>query len=253
LNDIVTIFNSWPQFGAACLILVIAEGIYVLFGFGAGLIAVGTLAVLMPEIQDVIVLLLLINLPLELWVVLKARRSITWRGVAAICAGIAVGVPLGTRILQHSEPTAILFMLGAVLVAAGLMFLSLPRGGRVRWPSWVAPPVGLISGILAGLFGTGGPPLILYYQCRGIAKTVFRGNLMAIFLLVTFVRVPTYALSGLITAPRLWSALAVMPAVGLGAWLGNRIHLNVSEASFRRLVSLALVGIGAVLLARRIL
>ena len=39
-------------------------------------------------------------------------------------------------------------------------------------------------------------------------------------------------------------ALAVAPAVALGAWLGHRIHLEVPESSFRKLVSLALVAIG---------
>jgi uncharacterized membrane protein YfcA len=71
---------------------------------------------------------------------------------------------------------------------------------------------------------------------------------MAIFLLMTSVRVPSYAVFGLITAPRLWSALAVMPAVILGALVGNRIHLRIEEATFRRLVSAALLIIGLLLL-----
>jgi uncharacterized membrane protein YfcA len=36
----------------------------------------------------------------------------------------------------------------------------------------------------------------------------------------------------------------------LGAFLGNRIHLRIDEATFRRLVSAALVVIGVTLLAR---
>ena len=65
----------------------------------------------------------------------------------------------------------------------------------------MAGPVGLSSGLLTGLFGTGGPPLVLYYQLSGADKAAFRGNLMAIFLLMTLVRVPSYAGMGLITAP----------------------------------------------------
>ena len=71
---------------------------------------------------------------------------------------------------------------------------------------------------------------------------------MAIFLLMTTVRVPSYAALGLINAPRLWSALAVLPAVLLGAFIGNRIHLSLEEDSFRRLVSGALLVIGLLLL-----
>jgi len=111
--------------------------------------------------------------------------------------------------------------------------------------------VGLASGLLTGLFGTGGPPLVLYYQLSGIDKAAFRGNLMAIFLFMTLVRVPSYAGLGLITTERLWSGLLVLPAVLVGAWIGHRLQLQIDERTFRRLVSIALVALGGVLLFPR--
>jgi uncharacterized membrane protein YfcA len=62
------------------------------------------------------------------------------------------------------------------------------------------------------------------------------------------VRVPSYVAFGLVTAPRLWSALVVLPAVVLGAVIGNSIHLRIEENTFRRLVSAALLVIGLLLL-----
>lgn len=228
--------------------LAVAEAVYVLLGFGAGLIAVGSLALLLPELRDVVVLLLLVNLPAELWVVRKSWQRISWRGVLVLFAGVAVGIPIGTWMLRWGNPRILLVALGVFLVAVGVAFLLNPRTVRQGWPRWVAPPTGLVSGLLTGLFGTGGPPLVLYYQLGGADKAAFRGNLMAIFLLMTTVRVPSYAAFGLITAPRLWSALAVMPAVLLGAFVGNHIHLRIEETTFRRAVSLALTLIGLLLL-----
>jgi len=246
-----TVFDTFVQFGVACLALAVAEAVYVLLGFGAGLIAVGSLALLMPEVRDVVVMLLLVNLPAELYVVGSCWRTIAWRGILAVFAGIAVGIPLGAWLLGHGEPTALLTMLGAVLVVVGGVFLVAPLHRSTRVPAWLAPPVGLVSGVLTGLFGTGGPPLIFFYHLKGVDKATFRSSLMAIFLLMTFVRMPSYVAFGLVTGPRMWSALAVFPAVLLGAWIGNRIHLRIDEAAFRRLVSAALVLIGVLLLARR--
>jgi uncharacterized membrane protein YfcA len=248
MPGIETVFASPSLFVAACLVLAAAETVYVLLGFGAGLIAVGLLALLMPDLQDVVVLLLLVNLPAELWVVARSRRDIAWRSVVVIFAAVAVGIPLGTWLLRWGRPQVLLTVLGVFLVVVGAAFTALPAPQRRRWPPWVAPPVGLLSGLLTGLFGTGGPPLVLYYQLGGADKAAFRGHLMAIFLLMTLVRVPSYAAFGLITAPRLISAACVMPAVLAGAALGNRIHLELDEASFRRLVSLALLVIGLLLL-----
>jgi uncharacterized membrane protein YfcA len=245
---IETIFDSLPQFILVCLILTAAEMVYVLLGFGAGLIAVGTMALLLPELKDAVVLLLLVNLPAELWVVRSSWRQISWRGVLVIFVGVALGIPLGTWWLQLADARLLLVVLGVFLVAVGGIFLFSRRPRERRLEAWTTAPVGLLSGILTGLFGTGGPPLILYYQLTGADKASFRGNLMAIFLLMTTVRVPSYAIFGLITAPRLWSALAVLPAVIIGALIGNSIHLRIDESTFRRLVSAALLLIGLLLL-----
>jgi len=245
---IETIFDTLPQFLIICLILAMAEAVYVLLGFGAGLIAVGTMALLLPELKDAVVLLLLVNLPAELWVVRSSWQRISWRGVLVIFVGVALGIPLGTSLLRWGDARFLLIVLGVFLVAVGAIFLFVKDTRERQMPRWVAGPIGVISGVLTGLFGTGGPPLILYYQFQGVDKAAFRGNLMAVFLLMTTVRVPSYAVFGLITAPRMWSALAVLPAVILGALIGNRIHLRIEESTFRRLVSAALLLIGLLLL-----
>ena len=243
-----TIFDTIPQFLLVCLILAIAEAVYVLLGFGAGLIAVGLTALILPELKDAVVLLLLVNLPAELWVVRSSWQRISWRGVLTIFLGVALGIPIGTFLLRWGEARFLLMVLGVFLVVVGTVFLFIREAQKRQIRAWVTAPVGVISGVLTGLFGTGGPPLILYYQLSGVDKTAFRGNLMAIFLLMTIVRVPSYAAFGLITGPRLWSALMVLPAVVLGALIGNSIHLRIEEATFRRLVSTALVVIGLLLL-----
>jgi uncharacterized protein len=240
------IFETWTQYLLSCGILVIAQLVYVLFGFGSGLIAVGALALVFPDIRDVVVLLLLVNLPAEVWVTWKVRTEIRWRPIAILGTGIGVGIPLGSIILRNSEPDFILTVLGVFLVVVGFVFLRLPAAGKFSPPAWAAPPTGLVSGLLTGLFGTGGPPLIIWYHLSAPNKAAFRGNLMTIFLLMTFVRVPSYTIAGLITPKHLLSMVAVMPAVLAGAWIGNRLHLDVSEIWFRRLVSALLVILGLV-------
>lgn len=250
MNELDVFFRSWQEVVLTCLALGVSQLVYVLFGFGAGLIAVGTLAVFLPNLHDVVVIILLVSFPAELYVVASSWKKIKWRGVALILAGVAVGIPLGAWLLQLGDPTIVLAVLGLVLVVVGTGFLVVRQRQSVSFPRWVGAPLGLVSGVLAGLFGTGGPPLIFYYQLSGVEKAAFRAHLMAIFLSVTVVRFPTYAVSGLITETRIWSALMVMPAVLLGAYIGHRLHVNINDATFRRLVSAALVVIGLVLLLR---
>jgi hypothetical protein len=207
---------------------------------------------MLPDLQDVVVVLLLVNLPAEVLVVARSWRDVTWRRVGLIAAGVVVGVPLGTYVLKTGSPGVVLTTLGAFLVVVSAVLVRLPDGVRVAWPRWIGPPLGLGAGILTGLFGTGGPPLIIYYHLAGSSKSAFRGNLMAIFLLKTCLRVPAYAVGGLLTAPRLWSGLLLLPAALVGTWLGQRVHVELSEPTFRRLVSVLLGVIGLLLLIKHL-
>ncbi|HOX24823.1 MAG TPA: sulfite exporter TauE/SafE family protein [Candidatus Krumholzibacteria bacterium] len=244
------IFSGWWQFAATCAILAAAQLVYVVVGFGSGLIAVGSLALIFPEVRDVVVLLLLVNLPAEVGVAVSARREIRWRSASGLLLGIAPGVVAGAWFLRVASPTLVLAALGAFLVVISLVFLRLPAGAQVHWPRWVTPPTGLAAGLLTGLFGAGGPPLIIYYHLSDLPKSAFRGNLMALFLVMTLWRTVNYAAQGLLTAPRLWSSLALLPAAVGGAWLGQRIHVCLPEPVFRRLVA-GLLGVFGVLLLLR--
>jgi len=246
------VFSSWWMYALTFAVIVVAQLVYVVFGFGSGLIAVGTLALVFPEIRDVVVILLLVVLPAELGVAISSWRRIRWREAGGLLAGVVPGVILGSYVLSAGSPTLMLSVLGVFLLVVSAVFLLLRDGARVRWPRWVIPPTGLASGLLTGLFGTGGPPLIVYYHLAGLDKGGFRGNLMAVFVAMTLLRVVSYSAQGLITTERLWSGLAVLPASLLGAWIGQRIHVQISERVFRRLVSGLLGVIGALLLVRNL-
>ncbi len=73
------------------------------------------------------------------------------------------------------------------------------------------------------------------------------GELLLVALIVAAAQA-VYVLLGLIAAAHLVSALLLLPAVALGAWLGHRVHLGLAESGFRRPVSAALLLIGLLLL-----
>ena len=126
MSGLETVFTSAPQFLLVCLVLAVAEAVYVLLGFGAGLIAVGSLALLLPELRDAVVILLLVNLPAELYVVRSSWREISWRGVLILFAGVAIGIPLGSWILRWGDPVFLLTVLGVFLVTVGAVFILFP-------------------------------------------------------------------------------------------------------------------------------
>jgi uncharacterized membrane protein YfcA len=246
-----TFFSSYSQFILACLVVFVAQTIYVLFGFGLGLIGVGLLAMFIQPVTNVVVLLLFIAIPAEIYVLCKSWKNISWRGIIAIICGVAGGTVVGTMVLKYGDPHFILTILAFFLIVSGIIFLLMDSDIVIHLPSWCTPLIGILSGLLSGMFGTGGPPLIFYYQLSGMKKHIFRGQLMTLFFLMALVRFTTYSFSGLITTTRFISAIYIIPAILLGIWLGNSIHIQISEKGFRKMVSIALIIIGIILLTKQ--
>jgi uncharacterized protein len=212
---------------------------------------VAALVMVLPTVQDVVVLLTIGCLLPELVVLLKTLKFVRWREAGAVLLFTAMGVPLGTAALEWIDPPLALTMLGIFLVAVGLVFLFLPaRGQGISWPVWAGPLAGLVGGMLGGMFGTGGPPIIIYFHLSRLHKSTFRGQLMVVLGTITLVRLPSYALAGLFTTARLWSGLLVIPWVVVGAYAGYRLHLELKEETFRKVVSVLLAAMGVMLLLR---
>ena len=246
-----TFFSSYPQLLLAGLVILFAQTIYVLFVFFLGLVGVGLLAMFINPITNVVVLILFIALPAEIFVLCKSWRDISWRGIILIICGVVGGTVFGTMVLKYGDPQYILTILGLFLIVSGIIFLIIESDIVIHLPTWCTPLIGVVSGLLSGMFGTGGPPLIFYYQLSGMKKNIFRGQLMTLFFLMALVRFATYSFSGLITTTRFISAIYIFPAILLGIWLGNSIHIQISEKGFRRMVSIALIMIGIILLTKQ--
>lgn len=250
-----TIFADWSALGVTLVVLFGAQVVYALYGFGSGLLSVALLAFVFPDLSPVVSLLLLVNLPTELFVFWRDRHALSLKAAGTLLGGIALGAPIGIYVLGKGGADPRLFTaLALLLIAFGAYFLwearqparefaaTLPRGSALG--------AGVISGVLAGLFGTGGPPLILYFRLQGLEKTAFRVTLLTLFLATSAFRVPLSAASGLVTGATLLSTLVVLPACMAGALIGHRMHRAIPEARFKGGVAVLLALLGVLLLAR---
>jgi uncharacterized membrane protein YfcA len=217
-----TVFSSGTALAATAGVMLLAQLVYALSGFGSGLIAVSLGAFLVPDLSLLVPLLLLVNLPTETWVSWRDRRRVSFAGAGWLLPAMLAGLPLGTWLLAElgDRPWAVT--------------LPGPLGGLA----------GLAAGVAGAMFGTGGPPVILWFQLQGLDKRAFRATLLGVFLVMSIVRVPSYAVAGLLGREVLLSALLLLPAGLLGLLIGQRLHIGIPERRFRQGVALALALLG---------
>lgn len=185
---------------------------------------------------------------------LTVRRGFDRALLAPFIAGGLAGIPLGLWLLPRFEPALFRAFVGALLLVwcpSMLLAGRLPRlQFRHRWTERAADALAGVSGGLMGPLGgfTGALPT-LWCTLRGFAKDRQRAVIQNFNLAMLAVTMASYLASGQVSAAMVPGLAVVAPALLLPAWLGTRLYLGISEATFRTIVLGLLTASGAALLA----
>ena len=258
------LFPSWTVLILCGLVVAGSQLIYATVGFGAGMFSIALLALLLPDLSSAVATLMLLTFVTEACVLLRAWRQARGRLLLSLLPTTALGLWLGTDLLVLGNVGWLKRLLGVVVLAAGAWFLHRDRGriakardgaadgspeqGRAGAAAWTGLPTGLAAGTLAGLFGTGGPPVIVFLHSYRLDKEAFRATLLWYFLLMGVLRMAGYLRVGLLTRAELTAAIWLLPASLLGMGLGMAVHHRMSDRQFGTVVSVLLMMVGGLLL-----
>lgn len=178
----------------------------------------------------------------------KTRQHINWNELKPLLPFGAAGVMLGVALLIHMPREPLLVGLGIfVLIFGGRNLLNI-HGEKPISRLW-AIPAGLTGGIVGALFGTGGPPYIIYLSHRLKDKTELRATFSGLFIFDGGLRLVSFLATGLLLQNGMFTALlAALPVIALGLYLGHRAHLGISSQQMLKLIGMLLIGSGASLL-----
>ena len=214
-------------------------------GFGFVIIAAPVLATYL-EPTLVVPVMVSLGFVVTLGVLYHSRRWVDVRRVWVLTLAGAASTPVGALLLVSLGSGTLKLLMGAVVVATGLaMLLGLQRA--TRHERAVSVPVGVASGVLAGSAGIAGAPIILFFANQGVDPRTFRANIVFYLQIVNMAALPSFFVSGVLTAGALSLAAALLPAslagVGVGIWLSSRL----SAVLFRRaaLVVVLIAGVSA--------
>jgi uncharacterized membrane protein YfcA len=235
------------EHAAAAAILLLAYFVRGISGFGSGLIAVPLLALIFP-LTLVVPFMLLMDLTASAIMGRAARREVNWEELKPLLPGSIVGVIAGATLLLSLAKEPLLTTLGLFVLAFAVRSILNLHGDRTISRVW-ALPASLLGGTVSALFGTGGPPYVIYLAHRIRDKSVFRATTSLLFLLEGSLRVVVFAVTGLLLQPDLPSSyLVALPLMGLGIWLGGQVHVGISNEQMTRLIGVLLLVSGSSLL-----
>ena len=236
------------QLTMATAIIMLAYIVRGITGFGSGLIAIPLLALMLP-LTIVVPMVGLLDYIASLTHGFSQRKEIQWGEIKPLLPFTIIGVITALYLFKQTDVELLTTVLGVFVLLYALYSLSghQPQGHtRKIW----AAPAAIFGGLVGTLFGTGGPFYVIYLQLRGLAKTPFRATIATIFLLDGASRIVGYTITGFYTQDTLILMLAGLPLMLLAMYIGEHIHTNISQNTFKKAIGVVLIGSGVALLLR---
>jgi len=213
-------------------------------GFGSGLISVALLSLIFP-VKEVVPVVLLLDLLGSILLGAYDFHEMQWRELSWLIPGSIVGLVIGAFVLADTNAQSLTRFLG-IFILSYIVYALIARPERMPQVSraW-ALPLGIFGGIIGSLYGGGGPPLVAYLQMRHIEKRAFRATFQAIALADNILRAGLYVGLGLLNGGLTMVFIILAPAAAFGLYLGNHLHMRISQKAFLRgtLGLLVVVGI----------
>ena len=225
---------------ATAAILLVAYFIRGIAGFGSGLISVPLLALFLP-LKFVVPLVLLLDFTASIIIGGLHFKHVVWNEIGLLIPFGVVGVILGTSLLVNLPTEPMLIGLALFVLIFALRSLLNLHGEKLVSRLW-AVPAALTGGTVGALFGTGGPPYVIYLTHRIREKSDLRATFSALFFTEGITRIVSFLVAGLLMTRTVWIAyLAALPVMLGALYLGGRVHVGLSQARMTQLVGVLLL------------
>jgi uncharacterized membrane protein YfcA len=232
---------------AAFFILLFAYFVRGITGFGSGLIAIPLLAHFLP-MTFVVPMVLALDFVASIVLSRHTRLQVRWDEIRLLLPTSVIGMLIGAVLLVNLPREPLLVGLALFVIFFGLRYLFNVHGEQTI-SRWWSLPTGLSGGLIGAMFGTGGPPYVVYLGHRLHDKTQLRGTLSGLFMLEGALRIVTFLVMGLLLQPDMLKSIVLsLPLMGLGLYLGNRVHLGITRRQQLALIGILLLGSGGSLL-----
>ena len=159
-------------------------------------------------------------------------------------------VLIGAQALTRIDPSLLAGLLGLLLVTYSMVNL---RGIQLtiaaRQETWVGPLVGAVNGVLTGMTGSSVVPGVMFLQAIGLSRDMLIQAMGMLFTTSTLALGVALQKADILTIEHgILSFAAVLPAI-VGMILGQRVRNTLCERRFRKVFFVALLVLGAYIMA----
>ncbi len=218
-------------------------------GFGSALVIVPVLALIFTPKLAVVVFSIM-DLPGMVQILPTAVRDCSRKKVLPMIVALLAGIPVGVYGLSTVDTNSMRIVISVlVLIMVGMLALNM----RIVFATGTKTSVtgGVIGGIIQGMAGIGGPPIVALLLSRRDSPDTTRANIVVMMSILIIASIPVFWFFGLVSPRSLILGGLAAPIYLLAAYLGSRYFRTGGSGIYRSmaLLILALTAISTLVLS----
>ncbi|MBB6522310.1 sulfite exporter TauE/SafE family protein [Pseudoteredinibacter isoporae] len=209
-------------------------------GFGFGIVFLA-LAGLLVDVKMASMVSAFVSVVLNGKLLLNLHRHINWQRLKPILISVIIATPFGVLFLQKISSDWFNLFLGLLILWALQQQFYPAQPDKRPSNTLIGVPMGLISGLFAGAYNTGGPPLVVYVQSQGLERLEKVASLQLLLLVGSLVRVEEMWRQDVLIPGLLWPIVICCVATVIGSAIGLRLLNRISDVWFKRIMGVFLL------------
>lgn len=184
---------------------------------------------------------LVLSLPSNIALAWKDRKKLNLRICAPMALCIVLGALPGVFLLKLGNAAILKIAMGLLIAAIGVETWTRGRAHHSSQGNTAALIIiGLISGVLSGIFGIGAL-MVAYINRYSGSNSEFRGNTCFVFAADNVFRLILYIATGVMTMDAVLHGLCLMPCMAAGIFVGTRLADKLGDAKARTATAILLI------------
>jgi uncharacterized membrane protein YfcA len=207
-------------------------------GFGFGIFIMTALPFLMPSYAEAVTLSGLLSLTSATAVMLQYVRFVTWKRLIPMICAFVVFSTIAILFLDMIEGPTMRRVLGVMLIFLSFYFGFFKEKLQKfikPTPGWLLG-TGSVSGVMGGLFGMHGPPIVLYLIVSEPSKNHYMGMIQTYAVITNITMLIVRAYNGYVTPLVGKTYLYGLIGLAIGIIAGNFAFRHIPSKLFTYIV-----------------
>ena len=225
------------NFVYTALIFFVASAVQGAIGFGAGPVVLAFLP-LMVGYSKAIAINTFVMIWATIFLSVKCRKNIPWKILLPILIPSVIIAGLAAYFSISVSSDLMMIMLGFVLIVLAIWFLIFAEKIKIKPNVINGSVMGVLTGLMSGLFAIGGPTAALYLLPATDDKDQYFASIQVLFALCNTVTLTVRICCGLLAFDDINYLAVGLVSVLVGSIAGRKVFRKLDKSIFEKLVYL---------------